>query len=1417
MKGTSAVFVVLTTCSLTSALLGPLASSFGSSCNAIRECDLSNCNEGKVCMPTGLGYIQIGSVDCSETPKTPYCDRNTGLCTATPSPDCAPPGERFVCPRQSGIYPDPLSCSRYHICINGDDTAINCPKNNIYDHEIKECRLRRVAKDCVAFDCTKKENQDVVYPKDPRIWGICVGGRAYILGRCRDYEVYDTQKRTCVRHCDKVGNQPHDDCRKYVRCYEYSPGKYESIVYPCPRGLGFDQSVGRCTRNAPCLEGQGQGSGNGQGQGSNGNGQGQGSNGNGQGQGSNGNGQGSSGQGQGSNGNGQGQGADANDQGSGDHGQGSHANGQNGAGNGISSQGSSGNGQPGTGTGGNGQSNGANGQGSSGNGENVAGDDQENSEDDDDDQASAGHGNQGNNGEDDNSDAPNGGPRSLDIIGPGKAIAEVIGQLVGGDDSKVPDDIDLSKLFAFLTSAVNTGIGGDEESDVSTFDDDDGTLEDENDDETSNDPKNDTLQDSPSATTRIINNSGNRDRGNSVSDGNGTVNGNLVKGNDNGSNDDSGNALKKPKDVLRRIINHVGSRNDDVANGDDPVEGNPISDNDIDSEDSGNVSVKRRRSIPPRLISNNDASRSISEVLQQILGNVLPGNSDASQSFPSEATPSETAESSNEISNLHDVGTLLHLEAQMIKKLNEMGFPSAGIWVQTGIQAINNELKYYISDGTINKEVISNLVQLALNKIDLRSLSGNITNFVLAIIRNVLTIINDTLADVNDRFSQLLKIDTTVFGTAENILKASLKRLAQTEYDLINDATSNDVGERKKATESLDKLLNAEQRIVSNFSIVVLDCLSRLLDRGAEVVRLLSNKGVIPDNGLDNYLSLEARVIKYTGAVARSKLKNVLLTQQKIVAKLSTGNAVAANAAGASLRRLLQSKIKIVEDQLNVAEARAKRLLQTGQRTIYSYISNTTGLLNLNPGNGSVIAINYLPSFLKIVDESSNDAVAEPQRGHRIRRNSEIDISLVQQLIQNLGSNITSDLQITVSGLAELLEYARNIVLDIIGNIPKVISVGISTLKNLLDAIKLSIENVGNNGLGRSGLSDLLLGQVETVGRLIDSAQSSLVSNMQDVRPVLDVIIGGHGIADLCQNIDQSLESLKGAIKEHVSNIPIAELLSNLHPGNLLQLKMKIVEQLGFIASLLQNGSLLELLSNNQQLAPRIINTSGSNNAENKIANDDDDVQGNLVNGNDNGENVDSGNISHKRARSSLDRIINNTGSNNSNNEVHNGADKVAGNLVNGNGNGKNDESGNVARRLLAEVPSVSLFIINNSGSNNLDSKLYNDNVDGNIRNGNDFGNNVNPGNVINSESETSATDAEESESSNESDSSEDSVAGETDDLQSESEEKSEESEDEEKSREIARNTPRGSNLQERAKAAKPVINKFKKLLSIID
>ncbi|EFN87935.1 uncharacterized protein LOC105192287 [Harpegnathos saltator] len=223
-------------------------------CDSARMCH--ECDKVRLCIQANGRWVQQAIVTCDPDSDERWC--NAGKCSKTPLSRCVKDSTDFTCPDIDGKYPDSSSCTRYHICTEGIRRTNYCPPNNVYDHELGDCKLRRRNSDCVQFKCDaqSKNGEPIVYPQDDRIYGRCIFGKVYILGRCQDYERYNLLTEECERYCRSVGPQPPNagKCGKYILCAEMSPGTYQPVEMSCGCNQAYDEKEGRCVTDAPCVK-----------------------------------------------------------------------------------------------------------------------------------------------------------------------------------------------------------------------------------------------------------------------------------------------------------------------------------------------------------------------------------------------------------------------------------------------------------------------------------------------------------------------------------------------------------------------------------------------------------------------------------------------------------------------------------------------------------------------------------------------------------------------------------------------------------------------------------------------------------------------------------------------------------------------------------------------------------------------------------------------------------------------------------------------------------------------------------------------------------------------------------------------------------------------------------------------------------
>jgi hypothetical protein len=116
----------------------------------------------------------------------------------------------FICPG-IGKYPDPVDCSKFHLCINAVfeiiDVVMSCPEGTLYDAFNQRCTINPVQ---------------------------CPGEEQIV--------------------CDRPGLFPHPtDCNRYYKCiWKYIHNHFELRQYRCPPKFEFSAVMKFCIPSRTC-------------------------------------------------------------------------------------------------------------------------------------------------------------------------------------------------------------------------------------------------------------------------------------------------------------------------------------------------------------------------------------------------------------------------------------------------------------------------------------------------------------------------------------------------------------------------------------------------------------------------------------------------------------------------------------------------------------------------------------------------------------------------------------------------------------------------------------------------------------------------------------------------------------------------------------------------------------------------------------------------------------------------------------------------------------------------------------------------------------------------------------------------------------------------------------------------------------
>lgn len=202
-------------------------------CHQVRVC--STCPGGK--------FHQVSLVNC--TGLMPYCKEDSGTCTAYTPERCAPLAENFMCMRESGSYPDPTDCTRYHLCKNYTAYSFECYNSKTYNSRTGECDH---ASSCISFNCTSKNGVKIPYFGDRNVYAYCVHGLLGFIDRCpANYELNE-ETQNCDPVCRIEGFLADSaDSSKYYVCTK-KPGSAVLVAETrlCPNGTVIDPIYVHC-------------------------------------------------------------------------------------------------------------------------------------------------------------------------------------------------------------------------------------------------------------------------------------------------------------------------------------------------------------------------------------------------------------------------------------------------------------------------------------------------------------------------------------------------------------------------------------------------------------------------------------------------------------------------------------------------------------------------------------------------------------------------------------------------------------------------------------------------------------------------------------------------------------------------------------------------------------------------------------------------------------------------------------------------------------------------------------------------------------------------------------------------------------------------------------------------------------------
>ncbi|XP_077298057.1 uncharacterized protein LOC143919554 [Arctopsyche grandis] len=225
-------------------------------------CD--NCSTSAFCIPYPNG--DYGKEIIETCPAGSTCLGETGRCTTASNYECdgSSTGYEFYC-IQPGVFPDPFSCKKYHICVPGEYFSYQneCGLGFAYDPLTTLCSIKMVNNSCTSVipKCEKPLQSGPVLG-NPSIFYMC--RPRYINGNmvnlpdffsCPFNEQYDAKLEKCIDPTPPSGIDKDGlcvdkgyyyypgDCKKYKDC----PAKGKApVIRTCGTYYRFDPNESKC-------------------------------------------------------------------------------------------------------------------------------------------------------------------------------------------------------------------------------------------------------------------------------------------------------------------------------------------------------------------------------------------------------------------------------------------------------------------------------------------------------------------------------------------------------------------------------------------------------------------------------------------------------------------------------------------------------------------------------------------------------------------------------------------------------------------------------------------------------------------------------------------------------------------------------------------------------------------------------------------------------------------------------------------------------------------------------------------------------------------------------------------------------------------------------------------------------------------
>lgn len=241
-------------------LIGIDATLYPETCTSEYSC--LNCTTARICAPAagGQSFVQIALVGCHSS--TPWCDSDTGSCSAKETLACAESAgvivSDFTCMRD-GYFPDLSDCSKFYHCVEDIPYMFKClGKNHHYVPHYEACKFPSRKAVCANHNspCAGLNGVKVPVVAAKNLFFECVGGKPWLVDRCIGAYVFNNDTQTCVPSCPRAGLFPSDeDCTKYYMCSLASTAPSETALIltmnlTCPEGQGFLEEAMQCVNNS---------------------------------------------------------------------------------------------------------------------------------------------------------------------------------------------------------------------------------------------------------------------------------------------------------------------------------------------------------------------------------------------------------------------------------------------------------------------------------------------------------------------------------------------------------------------------------------------------------------------------------------------------------------------------------------------------------------------------------------------------------------------------------------------------------------------------------------------------------------------------------------------------------------------------------------------------------------------------------------------------------------------------------------------------------------------------------------------------------------------------------------------------------------------------------------------------------------